>query len=92
MDDCEGNQKVVYTIVVRDSGDASQTQEIIPASIEISVPTRYGISAQLLYPLSGIAAFVGALIALPVWNVLVKDLLRRRRKRKEQPKLLIAKK
>jgi len=75
----EGNQSVVYTVVVHDEGD-NWSQEITTGSIRITVPTRYGIPAPILYPISGIGAAVGTFLALPVLNTLLAGWLKRRGK------------
>ncbi len=82
----EGNQYVTYDIVVRDQDGNSPVKNIQPAAIKISVPTRYGIPAQILYPISGIGAAVGTFLALPVLNTLLSNWLKRRDKDEDQDK------
>jgi tetratricopeptide (TPR) repeat protein len=83
---CEGNQHVIYAIVVYDRDENNWSREIPTNSIKITVPTRYGIPAQILYPISGIGAAAGTFLALPYLNTLLTDWLERRRKRDEDDK------
>lgn len=76
----EGNQTVIYTIVVHDQDQSGWSREIPTNALLVAVPTRYGIPAQILYPLSGVAAVIAAVIALPVVNTVVKTWLERRKK------------
>lgn len=88
----EGNQHIIYTVMLRDLNDTSWVKTIPAKSIIISVPTRYGIPSQILYPLSGLGAFLGAFLTFPFWKTLF-DAWKERRKRDEnRPKIVISKK
>ena len=62
----EGNQKVIYDVIVRDSDNNGLVQAIPTNAISVSVPTRYGIPGQLVAPISLIAVVLALVLMRPL--------------------------